>query len=211
MGRKAGIAVGLLGVCFLVFYLAVRLLYMERLDAAVAGADVHSVGELLGNLSAPILVWAVWGYSFRVGTLLAIIGGALYTGMGKREIWLLAAGGMAYLASCYLPFVEYSPGYYGALGTLILSLFLGLVWDWVRRRPTLSGSARAASDLRMVGYYFLVVGTWSLCGIFGIVTYALQPQVMLARGLQPTAVMLTSHVMAEFALGWLLLFLASRK
>jgi hypothetical protein len=63
----------------------------------------------------------------------------------------------------------------------------------------------------MVGYYFLVTATWSLCGIFGIVTYALQPQIMIDRGLQPAAVMLTSHAMAEFTLGWLFLFLASRK
>jgi hypothetical protein len=34
---------------------------------------------------------------------------------------------------------------------------------------------------------------------------------MLARGLQPAAVMLTSHVMAELTLGWFFLFLASRK
>ena len=34
---------------------------------------------------------------------------------------------------------------------------------------------------------------------------------MLGRGLQPVAVMLTSHVMAELALGWFFLFLALRK
>jgi hypothetical protein len=33
-------------------------------------------------------------------------------------------------------------------------LFVALVWDWTRRRPSLSGSVRAVSDLRMVGYYF---------------------------------------------------------
>jgi hypothetical protein len=43
------------------------------------------------------------------------------------------------------------------------------------------------------------------------VTYALQPQIMLARGLQPAVVMLTSHVMAELTLGWFFVFLASRK
>jgi len=30
-------------------------------------------------------------------------------------------------------------------------------------------------------------------------------------GLQPTALMLTSHAMAELALGWLFVFLASRR
>ena len=36
----------------------------------------------------------------------------------------------------------------------VLVLFVALVWDWTRRRPSLSGSVRAVSDLRMVGYYF---------------------------------------------------------
>ena len=209
--RQTGIAVGLLGVCLLVFYLVVRLLFMEQLDAAVAEANVHSIGDLIANLSGPLLIWVMWGYSFRVGMFLAVIGGALHAGMAKRELWLLVVGGGAYLASCYVSFVDYSPGYYGILGTTILVLFLFLVWDWARRRPMLSDPARIASDLRMVGYYFLVTATWSLCGIFGIVTYALQPQIMLARGLQPAAVMLTSHVMAELTLGWVLLFFASRK
>lgn len=209
--RRAGIAVGLLGVCFLVFYLVVRLVFMVQLDAAVAEANVHSLRDILAKVSTPILIWVVWAYSFRIGMFLAVFGGALHAGIGKRGLWLFAAGGAAYLASCYVPFVDYSPRYYGVLGTTILVLFLFLVWDWVQRRPTLADAARIASDLRMVGYYFLVTATWSLCGIFGIVTYALQPQIMLARGLQPTAVMLTSHVMAELTLGWFFLFLASRK
>jgi membrane protein implicated in regulation of membrane protease activity len=209
--RRTGMAIGLLGVCFLAFYLLVRLLFMEQLDAKVAEADVHSLGDLMANLSGPILVWMIWGYSFRVGMLLAVIGGALHTGMGKRELWLLIVGGAAYLASCYVPFIDYSPRYYGILGTAILVLFLFLVWDWVRRRPELSDDSESVSDLRMVGHYFLVTATWSLCGIFGIVTYALQPQIMMARWLRPAAVMLTSHVMAEFTLGWFFLALASRK
>jgi len=62
--------------------------------------------------------------------LLAVMGGAVHGGMGKRALWLLAAGGVGYLATCYLPFVDYSPRYYGILGTAILVLFLLLVRDW---------------------------------------------------------------------------------
>lgn len=212
MTRKGiGAAVGILGGCFLVFYLVVRLLLMEQLDSAVAEANVHSLRDLLSKLSGPLLIWALWAYSFRVGMFLAVVGGALHSGMRTRWLGLLVVGGSLYLASSYVPFVDYSPRYFGILGTTILVLFLFLVWDWTRRRPTLPDASRVASDLRMAGYYFLVTATWSLCGIFGIVTYALPPQIMLARGLQPAAVMLTSHVMAELTLGWLLLFLASRK
>jgi hypothetical protein len=143
--------------------------------------------------------------------LLAILGGGLYSGMGKGGLWLLGVGGVVYLATCYLPFVEYSPRYYGILGTGILVLFLFLVRDWAHRRSGLPSAARIGNDLRMAGHFFLVMATWSLCGIFGIVTYALQPEIMLARGLRPAAAMLTSHVMLELTLGWFLLFLASRK
>lgn len=188
-----------------------RLLFMDSLGAAVAKSEVHSIGEILANLSMPLLVFLLWTYSFRVGMLLAVVGGALYAGIPKRGLWLLSGGGVLYLASAYMPFVGYSPRYYGLLGTAILMLFVALVWEWTRRRPTLAEPARTASDLRMVGYYFLVMATWSLCGIFGIVIYALQPQVMLDRGLQPTAQMLTSHVMAELALGWLFVFLSARR
>lgn len=209
--RRFGIVVGLVGVTFLVFYLGVRMVFMAQLDTAVEQANVHSVGEILANLSPAVVVWLVWAYSFRVGMLLVIIAGGLVSGMGKGGLSLFGAGGVAYLITCYLPFVEYSPRYYGVLGTGILVLFLLIVWDWARRRSRLAGSAKIASDLRMSGHFFLVMATWSLCGIFGIVTYALQPEIMLARGLQPAAVMLTSHVMAELTLGWFFLFLASRK
>jgi hypothetical protein len=209
--RRIAIAVGLLGVGFLIFYLVVRLVFMTQLDAAVEQANVHTVGEIFANLSPAVMVWLLWAYSFRLGMLLAIIGGGLYSGMGKGGLWLLSVAGVAYVATCYLSFVEYSPRYYGVLGTGILVLFLFLVWDWAHRRANLPSTARIADDLRMAGQFFLVMATWSLCGIFGIVTYALQPEVMLARGLQPAAVMLTSHVMAELTLGWFFLFLASRK
>jgi hypothetical protein len=209
--RGIGIAVGLSGAGFLVFYLVVRLVFMVELDTAVEQANVHNIGEILANLSPAVLVWLLWAFSFRVGMLLVIIAGGLYSGMGKGGLSLLGAGGVAYLVTCYLPFVDYSARYYGILGTGILVLFLFLVWDWARRRSRLERSAKIASDLRMAGHFFLVMATWSLCGIFGIVTYALQPEIMLARGLQPAAVMLTSHVMAELTLGWFFLFLASRK
>ncbi len=208
---RIGIAVGFVGASFLVFYLIVRLMFMVELDAAVERANVHNLAEILVDLSPPVLVWLLWAYSFRVGILLVIIAGGLYSGMGKGGLTVLGAGGIAYLATCYLPFVEYGARYYGILGAGILVLFLFLVRDWARQRSKLGSSAKIARDLRMAGHFLLLMATYSLCGIFGVVTYALQPEIMLARRLQAAAVMLTSHVMADLTLGWFFLFLASRK
>ena len=209
--RKLGIAVGLLGAAILLFYLVVRLAFTPQLDAAVEQANVHSLSEVVANLSPALALWLLWVYSFRLGMVLAIVGGALHSGSRSGGLLLLVLGAIAYLATCYLPFVDYSARYYGILGTGILVVFLLLVRDWALRRSTLTGPARAACDLRIAGHFFLVMATWSLCGIFGIVTYALQPETMIARGLQPVAQMLTTHVMAELTLGWCLLLAASRK
>ncbi len=49
--RGVGIGVSLVGLGFLAFYLVVRLTFMAQLDAAIERAGVHSVGEVLANLS----------------------------------------------------------------------------------------------------------------------------------------------------------------
>ena len=79
--------------------------------------------------------------------------------MGNVGIWIIVVGGVIYLVTCYLPFIEYSPSSFGIPGTMILALFLFIVWHWMKRRPVLEGSARITGDLRMAGYYLLVVAT----------------------------------------------------
>lgn len=199
------------GLVFLAYYLVVRLTLMEDIVGRLEQADVHTLRDVAANLSGHMLAYLLWVFSFRIGMLLWLIGAALKCGMEARKVGWLAAGGAAYLATCYVPIVGYSPPYYGILGVVILVLFLLIVWHWKQRRPSLPRAAQVAGDLRMVGYLFVVMGTWTLCGIFGVVTYALKPDVMLERGLQSTALMLTAHVMLDFTVGWLFLFLSARR
>jgi hypothetical protein len=209
--HKIGSIVGVIGICLLLFYLVVRLTFIDVLNAALAQAGIHSIKDMIMNLSVYLIIYLLWVYSFKLGMLLVILGAALKAGMGNRELWIFISGGVIYLVTCYLPFIGYSPPFYGILGTMILVLFLFIAWHWMKRRPSLARSAQIGSDLRMIGYYFLVMATWTLCGIFGIVTYALKPEIMIERGLQSTTIMLTSHVIIELSLGWLFIFLSVRK
>jgi len=199
------------GLVFLAYYLVVRLTLMEQIVGRLEQAGVHTLRDIAANLSGYLIAYLLWVYSFRLGMLLWLIGAALTCGVDKRKVAWLVAGGAAYLATCYLPIVGYSPPYYGILGVAILVLFLLIVWYWKQRRPTLPRAVQVAGDLRMLGYYFVLMGTWTLCGIFGVVTYALKPEVMLERELQSTALNLTGHVMLDFTLGWLFLFLSARR
>lgn len=209
--HKIGNVIGAIGICLLLFYLVVRLTFIDVLNEELTQAGIHSIKDIIVNLSVYLVIYLLWVYSFKLGMLMVVISAALKAGMGKPELWILVFGGAIYLITCYLPFIGYSPPFYGILGTTILVLFVLIAWHWMKRRPSLTRSAQIGSDLRMIGYYFLVVATWDLCGIFGIVTYALKPEIMIERGLQSTAIMLTSHVMIELSLGWVFIFLSVRK
>ena len=63
-----------------------------------------------------------------------------------------------------LPTPAHSPPLFGAGGALILVSFLAILWLWARRHAMLRGSARTAADLQLVGYTFLFIAMWYLCG-----------------------------------------------
>ena len=79
-------------------------------------------------------------------------------------------------------------------------------WFFLPANPAIisssSGSTNGAQVTLEAVHFFIGVG---------IVTYALKPEMMMERGLQSTAVTLTSHVMVELSLGWIFIFLGVRK
>jgi hypothetical protein len=208
--QKTGTILIAIGICFIAFYLVVRLVFIQDINAALAQAKVRNLGNAASNVSGYIITYIIWGYSFKLGMLLALIGGALKAGMESRGVWLFIIGGTLYLILCYVP-IGYYPLFFGIQGTMTLFLFLFIIWFWMKKRPKLNNSAKTASDFRMIGYYFFIVATWNLCGIFGIAAYALKPEIMIKHSLQSNAITLASHVMIELFLGWLFIFLGMYK
>jgi hypothetical protein len=209
--HKISIGLAATGICFITFYLVVRLAFIQDINAAIAQSDVRSIGGFAkGNVSGYLIIYIIWGYSFKLGMLLALLGGALKSGMESRRVWLFAAGGALYLILCYMP-IGYNREFFGVQGVAILLLFLFIIWHWLKKRPKLEGTAKTAHDLRIIGYYFFIVATWNLCGVFGISGYALKPEIMIKHGLQPVAITFASHIMIELLLGWLFVFLSIYK
>ena len=61
-----------------------------------------------GKDAAPPSVWGIikyviWGYSFKIGVFLSVIGASLYTSMKSIRFWLLIIGGFIYLILAYVP------------------------------------------------------------------------------------------------------------
>lgn len=224
--HKTGTILAVIGICFIVFYLFVRLLFIHEINMVLDQTQIHSFGDAIrvfgqthvhgfrdttrANVFGYIITYIIWIYSFKLGALLVLVGAALNAGMESRGIWLFIIGGILYLILCYVP-IGYYPLFFGIQGTITLLLFLFIIWYWMKKRPKLERSAKTASDLRMIGYYFFIVATWNLCGIFGIATYALKPEIMIKHSLQSKAIMLASHVMIELLLGWFFIFLSMRR
>lgn len=211
---NAFIAVGGL---FVAYYLVARWFLFRDHTAALVLRDSLSqikqsgfVGFLSAHASIYLIAYLIFAYAFKLGVVLILIGGALKTKMESLGVWLFAVGGVVYLALSYIP-IGYSHLFFGVQGIAILMLFLLIVRLWMKKRSGLDELAKTAGDYRMVGYFFFIVATWNLCGIFGLAAFALKPEMMIEHDLQSNAITMTSHVMIELMLGWLFIFLAMHK
>lgn len=147
------------------------------------------------------LLWGVGGVP--LGALLAGIGLLLSSnakmstilkfaiGIFLTIIIAMAMGGLGHIS--YL---------FGIGGTLILLSFFGILWLWSKERKTLKNSSAIAADLRLVGYVFMLIAAWFICGM------ASQPFLKALEGIPPSSPI---RVVIFLALGWVFLFLGNYK
>ncbi len=57
-------------------------------------------------------------------------------------------------------------------------LFLGTLWYWMRYSRLEKGGMRRAGDLKVVGYGFIMLASWLMCGIVGPPGSAARPDGM---------------------------------
>jgi hypothetical protein len=145
----------------------------------------------------------LWAFGAPLGALVAGIGILLYSSAKGSTVWkygigifLAVALGMASGALGHIPPL------FGIGGTLILLFFMGILWLWAKERMALKDSSTTAADLKLVGYVFMLIAAWFICGIAG------QPFMKALEGEAPGTPI---HVMIFLVLGWLFLFLSHYK
>jgi len=130
--------------------------------------------------------------------------------MGSRTFWALAAGGIVYIGFAYMPLPAAPSIVYGLAGGAITVMLLAILYRWARDRDGLAIPMRRASDLRMIGYFFLAMATYTLCPLMGVRAFALQPARMIEYGLEADAAYLSFHLLIELVLGWMFILLSTR-
>jgi hypothetical protein len=120
------------------------------------------------GLTSPL--FGLWASSVPIGSILAGVGLLLYVRAKRATIWLFGVGSIAlFMVDTLtkfriLPPLPHISSLFGIGGGLILVFFLTSMWLWGKKRSSLDESARSAADLQLVGYVFLAIAMWYLCG-----------------------------------------------
>jgi len=167
---------------------------------ALRNLSLDQVNKTIWAMNSP-LFW-LWAFSVPLGSILAGIGILLHARSKGSHIWLFGIGVFAVLLIANLLRFAHFPPLFGIGGGLILAFFLAILWLWARKHATLQGAAKRAADFQLVGYVFLLIAMWFLCGILSI------PFMKSLSDLPPSSPV---AIMVYLVLGWLFLFLSHWK
>ena len=171
-------------------------------------------GPLLHSLTTEEInqtIWAftgplnrLYGLSVPLGAIVTGIGILLYAGAKGSTVWKVGTGlFITFLLSLLtLALNLYFPPLFGIGGTLILLSFIGILWFWAKERIALKGSSTTAADFKLVGYVFMVIAAWFLCG---------KAAEGFVKGLEGLPTMSMMNILMLLAMGWVFLFLSDYK
>jgi hypothetical protein len=171
------------------------------------------VGSAFRNLTmdeVSLTMWAttgpwflLWAFGVPLGALVAGIGILLYSSAKGSSIWKCGIGiFLGIIIGIVSGFLGHIPVLFGIGGTLILLFFIGILWLWAKERKALKDAPTTAADLKLIGYVFMLIAAWYICGI------ASQP---FLKALEEETPSTPIHVMIFLVLGWLFLFLSHYK
>lgn len=192
-----------IGVLFLINAIFGRYLvlpgYLESLENGSVGIP-DNVGAW------KIIRYLIWAYSFKLGILFIVIGALLKTHMGKGRLWLYVFGGLLYISFAYIPL----PGPFSiifGIGGGIMTVLIVLIFQLLlTERSEHHESTGTATELKIIGYFFFAMATYNLCPLLGVKAFALEPEKMIAYGLQSEAASFATHILIELVLGWTFIF-----
>ena len=162
----------------------------------------------LDQYSATIWSWDrplfwFWAFSIPLGSILVGVGILLYVRAKSSLIWLFGIGVLLILgiAERLIPSTHFPP-LFGIGGGLILVSFMAILWFWAKKYKVLEGPARIAAYFQLIGYAFLFIAMWFLCGTLGA------PFLKVLADEPPSS---PASIMVYLVLGWLFLFLSQYK
>jgi hypothetical protein len=197
--KKVGLAVFWISVIWMIAWVIIA--------KGIFGPFAHSltteeINQTIWAFTGPLNILS--GVSPLLGALVAGIGISLYAGAKGSTVWKVGIGSFIVLIVAFVATAVnvYSAPVFGIGGSLILLSFIGILWLWAKERMALKGSSTTTLDFKLVGYMFMLMAAWILCG------KAAQGFVKGLEGLPTTSMM---NILILLATGWVFLFLSHYK
>ena len=170
-------------------------------DSAFKNLTMDEVNQTMWATTGPW--YLLWAFGVPLGALVAGIGVLLYSGAKGLTMWKCGIGiVLGVFIGMASGFLGHIPPLFGIGGTLILLFFMGILWLWAKERMALKDSSTTAVDLKLVGYVFMLIAAWFICGIASL---------PFQKAFEGEAWGTPLHVMIFLVLGWLFLFLSHYK
>ena len=133
---------------------------------------------------------------------LIILGGAFRVQMTPARRWVVGIVGFVYIGFAYVPLSSPPSIVYGLAGGSMTLMMVAISLHWFKTREGLDEAGKTTGDLRMAGYFFFGMATYTLCPLLGIKAFALYPEKVIEYGLQAELSSLAFHLLIELVLGW---------
>ncbi len=161
----------------------------------------HTFEELTASAWNPSgFLFIIWSFSIPLCALFAMLGVLIYSKVKTRTVILMSCGlFLIYLLVTATMFGNRIPILFGIVGTIILIIFFGILWNWSKKRPLLIGKEQHAADLQLIGYALLLAASWFSCGEFSRTVFK------ALDGMPGNPF----YVQLYIALSWLFFFLSS--
>ncbi|MFV0557487.1 MAG: hypothetical protein ACK5MW_02465 [Enterococcus sp.] len=210
MKKKWAILLMGIGILFILWAILGRYVVLPGYNESLANGNSAS-GSIPTDVSPwKIARYLIWAFSYKLGVYFFLLGGLLQTAITKKRFAFIASLGLIYLALAYMPLA--APGWvFGVLGVVMTGFIGGIIWQVTQQRDRKRSSQAINVDLQLGGYFFFAMATYTLCGLLGVRTSALDPERMIAYGLQADALSFALHALIELTLGWGLILLSLRK
>ena len=150
-----------------------------------------------------------WALSIPLGSIITALGLALYSKLEKIRLFIFIICSIVFLLWLGLwgQSVIYS-AIYGIGGGIILISFCISIVSLAKTRIHSHGLTKTAFDLRAIGYIFLVITAWGMCGLLGVPAFGLRPVQLLEYKTQGMLLTMGTKVLVSFTLGWIFLSLS---
>ncbi len=197
--QKVGLAMFWMSVIWMIGWVFIGSgLFGPLLHSATTEEINQTVWAFTGPLNR------LYGISVPLGAIITGVGALLYAGGRISTAWKVGIGILvAFILSLVtLALNLYSPPLFGTGGTLILLSFVGILWLWAKERIVLKGLSTTAANFKLIGYVFMLVAAWFLCG---------KAADGFVKGLEGLPTMSMMNILVLLALGWVFLFLSDYK